>query len=338
MPEKVALEVVSCAICGSHRQSDARIRAPRDDHARDLGLRDSRSHWVVCDDCGLVYQSPRPDEAGVAELYEGGTYHVGRGGVPEHYVQYSLRRSHGAFAWAFSLPELRTRRGSALDVGCGIGGALVGLRERGFEVRGVEPDPMLSEFGRTEFSLDITTGYFGRTTFPSGTAFDFAYSCHVWEHLADPVEATSAVHEVLADREGYFLIVVPTFRKAKTLAWACFTAPHTYMWTDVSLGNLLERAGFEVIDHRYAAAADSELWMLARAVRSPAPREIAREATRDIQRELALVPLRAPLGLPGRVRTHVQTLASDPRDFLARAQRWAAAQAARAKRAAGLTD
>lgn len=338
MPDKVALEVVACAICGSSRQSDARVRAPRDDHAKDLGLLDSRSHWVVCDDCGLVYQSPRPDEAGVAELYEGGSYHEGRGGVPDHYVQYSLRRSHAAFAWAFSLPELRTRRGSAIDVGCGIGGALVGLRDRGFEVHGVEPDPMLSEFGRSELGLDIRTGYFGDDTFPAGTAFDFAYSCHVWEHLADPLETTVAVHSVLAEREGYFLIVVPTFRKARTLAWACFTAPHTYMWTDVSLGNLLQRAGFEVIDHRYASAADSELWILARAVRTPPAAEVRREEPRGIQRELALVPLRAPLGLPGRFRTHVSTLASDPWDFASRARRWVLAQVTRAKRAAGLSN
>lgn len=319
------LEHVACAVCGSTSARPARVRAPRDDHARQLGLPGGRSRWVVCEDCGLVYQSPRPDVAAVGDLYSGGDYHEIRGGVPEHYVQYSLRRSRCALDWAGGQARLHDRPGRALDIGCGVGGAMVDLRDRGWQVVGVEPDPVLADVGRTRFGLEVRNGFFDSTTFSDGEAFDLVYSCHVWEHLAAPRETCIAAHELLATTRGHLLIVVPTFRRARTLAWSCFTAPHTYMFTEVSLGNLLEATGFDVVLHRYAAGADTELWLLARARAMPAVSgrgNRRRESPAAVQRELVTVPLRAPLGLPGRLGDHVRTLMADPTEFKARLTRW----------------
>ena len=298
---------------------------PRDDHARELGLPGGRSRWVVCEDCGLVYQSPRPGVAAVGELYAGGDYHEIRGGVPEHYVQYSLRRSRGALDWAGGQAQLHDRPGRALDIGCGVGGAMVDLRERGWQVVGVEPDPVLAEVGRTRFGLEVRNGFFDSTTFSDDESFDLVYSCHVWEHLAAPRETCMAAHELLAKTRGHLLIVVPTFRRARTLAWSCFTAPHTYMFTEVSLGNLLEATGFDVVLHRYAAGADTELWLLARArtapgapgTRHPAPRVARRRPTRARHRPAAC-PARA--ARPARrSRAHAE---GGPTEFTARLTRW----------------
>ena len=184
---------------------------------------------------------------------------------------------------------------------------------------GVEPDPELGEVGRERFDLDIRGGFFSDDSFGPDETFDLAYSCHVWEHLDDPLRVSRSVHRVLRATHGHLLIVVPTFRKARTMAWACFTAPHTYMFTDVTLGNVLRSSGFDVVASRYAAAGDSELWLLARAADCD-PQDVAPviDDPRAVQRELARVPLRAPLGLPARVLTHAQTLWADPRDFASR--------------------
>jgi SAM-dependent methyltransferase len=327
---------VDCAVCGSSDRETARVRPPREELAVTLGSPSGRSRWVVCRDCGLVYQSPRSDAAAV-HLYLDGAYHIDRGGVPEHYLAFSLRRSRAALAWALS--ELATsgrngrRTGRALDIGCGIGGALVYLRERGWDVAGVEPDPVLSEIARERFELPVITSLFDAATFTSDR-FDLAYSCHVWEHLDDPIATARAAHEVLAANDGHLVIVVPTFRRARTLAWSCFAAAHTYMFTHISLGNVLRQAGFEPIAHRYEGAADTELWLIARAVRKTTDR-IVREPAPAIQRELMLVPLRAPLGLCRRGLTHARTLATSPTDFvdrLVRHGRWRVRRAAQAVR------
>lgn len=321
---------VPCAVCGSTASHPARVRVPVDNAAHVLDLPRGRSSWVVCDGCALVFQSPRPDEEAVERLYTGGDYHENRGGIPEHYVQYSLRRSVSALDWA---QERIPGKGRALDIGCGIGGALVKLRADGWDVFGVEPDDAMAEIARERFDLPAVTGMFEPDTLP-GEPFDLAYSCHVWEHLADPVLTSRAAYEALAERQGYLMIVVPTFRKATTWAWTCFTAPHTYMFTDVSLGNVLDQAGFDVVDHAYRGAADSELWLLAKA--RPAGRTARDEPTREdpakVQRELALVPLRAPLGAVGRAKAHLGTLVRDPKDFADRAKRWAAVRRVRIAR------
>ncbi|MFN8018489.1 MAG: class I SAM-dependent methyltransferase [Acidimicrobiales bacterium] len=207
------------------------------------------------------------------------------------------------------------------------------LRDEGWDVVGVEPDGDMAEVAWERFGLEATTGMFEDDTFP-GEQFDLAYSCHVWEHLADPVATSAAAHALLAPTGGHLMIVVPTFRKATTLAWSCFTAPHTYMFTDVSLGNVLDQAGFDVVDHAYVGAADSELWLLAKARPEPGPTRVepVAEDPAKVQRELALVPLRLPLGVAGRVRSHVRTLASDPKDFVDRLGRWAGRRAERLKR------
>lgn len=321
---------VPCAVCGSTSSHPARVRVPIDDMAGSIELPGGRSRWVVCDSCALVFQSPRPDEEAVERLYGGGDYHVGRGGIAEHYVRYSLRRSVAALDW---LQERITTKGRALDIGCGIGGALVKLRDDGWDVIGVEPDGAMADVARDRFDLPVVTGMFEADTLP-GEQVDLAYSCHVWEHLADPVATSRAAHAVLAERQGHLMIVVPTFRKATTWAWTCFTVPHTYMFTHVSLGNVLDQAGFDVVDHAYKGAADSELWLLAKARPTAGPRrtEPVREDAARVQRELSLVPLRAPLGVVNRVRTHVRTFADDPRDFADRATRWSARRWERARR------
>jgi len=106
------------------------------------------------------------------------------------------------------------------------------------------------------------------------------------------------------------------------------------MFTHVSLGNILGLAGFEHVAHRYeGASGDTELWMLARAVSTPHEPSIEREPISALQRELALVPLRAPLGLPARARRHAQTLRADPADFGRRVRRRVQTQLGRMGRA-----
>jgi hypothetical protein len=180
----------------------------------------------------------------------------------------------------------------------------------------------MAEVARSRFGLHAIDGFFDEHTFV-GLGFDLAYSCHVWEHLADPVATTRAAHTVLAPTSGHLMIVVPTFRRPRTMASACFTAPHTYMFTEVSLGNVVAAAGFDVIDHRFHGGADSELWLLARARPDGIKGNVAvqREDPQRVQRELARAPLGVPLGIPGRAAAHARTLKADPGDFARRSVR-----------------
>jgi SAM-dependent methyltransferase len=238
-------------------------------------------------------------------------------------VAYSLRRSRPAIEWGLTqLAGIGVGEKRALDIGSGIGGASLYLKEHGWDTVGVEPDPNLAQVGRDRFGLDIRTGTLSDESSAELGTFTLAFSSHVWEHLPDPVATSSAVARCLRPG-GHFLLVVPTFRRSRTLSWHAFKTPHTFMYTEVSLGNVLRAAGFEIEAHVFSFGADSELWVLARVPGHDAPRPaVERESAARVQRELATVPLRLPLGLPRRATTHLRTLRKDPRDFARRVRRW----------------
>ena len=41
----------------------------------------------------------------------------------------------------------------------------------------------------------VIDGFFDASTFPAGSSFQLAYSCHVWEHLANPRATAEAARE-----------------------------------------------------------------------------------------------------------------------------------------------
>jgi SAM-dependent methyltransferase len=49
-------------------------------------------------------------------------------------------------------------RGRLLDIGCGGGGFLAAMRDRGWQVQGVEPDPEAARLARERYGLEVFTG------------------------------------------------------------------------------------------------------------------------------------------------------------------------------------
>lgn len=77
------------------------------------------------------------------------------------------------------------RKGRLLDVGCGSGEFLAQMRELGWDVFGVEPDPQAARVAREQFGLTVWPGALAEASFPDGF-FDAVTLNHVIEHVADP--------------------------------------------------------------------------------------------------------------------------------------------------------
>ncbi len=294
------MEQVRCAVCGGARHARAWARIAADDYAPRVPGAPARSRWVVCRDCGLVFQNPRPDAAEVADLYSGSGYRDW-GEVPEHFLEYSRRRARPALEWLEGLPEYRAvaGRGAALDVGCGVGGSVKELAERGWQAYGVEPDPMLGRAGSERFGVPIATDFVNDALFP-GVDFDLVFSIHTFEHLLDPLDVVRCARALLTrsgSGGGLIFVSVPTYAHATHGAWAWMNTSHTYLFTARSLGNLLARGGFRVLHAFYpgptyhACSEPSEVWVLATPTSDPSP-ALDRESLAAVQLTLASVPLR----------------------------------------------
>jgi 2-polyprenyl-3-methyl-5-hydroxy-6-metoxy-1,4-benzoquinol methylase len=98
-----------------------------------------------------------------------------------------------------------------LDIGSHCGFFLRFAKERGWEVRGVEPAPAQLRFAREVNGIDtIEEGLFGARTH-EGESFDLVTMFDVLEHIAEPIELLGLVRSRLRPR-GIVIAKVPHIR------------------------------------------------------------------------------------------------------------------------------
>jgi SAM-dependent methyltransferase len=164
------------------------------------------------------------------------------------------------------------RRGRYLDVGCGRGEFLWAARQRGWECEGVDPSPAFLEWGRRHLGVEGRFGTLDEVQFPDAF-FDAVTMGGVVEHLFNPYEVLREVWRVLRpggllwfdapNEDGLFMRLGNLYVKGLHRDWVVVLAPtfppyHVQGFNRRSLGRLLGRAGFELLDLKVWGA----LWPL----------------------------------------------------------------------------
>lgn len=139
--------------------------------------------------------------------------------------------------------------GRILDVGSGNGFFLVPMRQKGWEVHGVEPDINAAERGRQE-GLDIFAGQISEAHYPS-QYFDYIRSNHSFEHIWNPREVLREMRRIIKPT-GLLFIGVPNVKglMARLFGpyWWYLGAPvHTFGYNPETLRKLLIQEGFKIV-------------------------------------------------------------------------------------------
>jgi SAM-dependent methyltransferase len=209
-------ETVRCNLCGA---DDARPLFRRADER--LLVDDVEWAAVRCRRCGLGYLNPRPTRDEIGRYYPGGYFDRRATMRPRYERQARYVPGEG---------------GRLLDVGTARGDFLAVMRDRGWDVVGVEP----AEAGNPH-GLEIH-----RVPFPEGCdlpdeSFDVVTAWAVFEHLYDPASAFDLCASLL--RPGGTLIVqVPNLRSAHA-RWAEDVPRHLYFFSEPTLRRYGERSG-----------------------------------------------------------------------------------------------
>lgn len=154
-----------------------------------------------------------------------------------------------------------------LDLGAGGGRSLLQLKEAGYNVMGVEPDPNSAALAEN-FQVPVYQGTGEDIPEPvKNQRFDFVICSHVLEHTNDPLKVMRNVHDILKPG-GKFLAEVPNtscldFRLCK-LNWQHLGVPrHLIFWTHRSLETAAEITGFASSKclHRHYARQFSWNWV-----------------------------------------------------------------------------
>lgn len=166
---------------------------------------DRAFHIERCRSCRLVFTVPQLSAHEIVAYYDERYYGAGNvrfGPVLESVVSWCRRRRADKICRFVS-------SGRVLDVGCGRGHILNCLRQRGWNVQGVEMNENAVRHARDALGLDVRVECFDPDRFPS-EHFDAIILWHVLEHLPNVETVLPGLARMLR-LGGLLALSVPNF-------------------------------------------------------------------------------------------------------------------------------
>ncbi|HLC92865.1 MAG TPA: class I SAM-dependent methyltransferase [archaeon] len=222
---------MKCHICSAH---DAGFFMK----VRDFEFRDREVQLHKCAQCGIIFISPIPSAKMMEKYYSG-----------QYYQKPSM-----IFSMISDLRKnlfSRERPGRVLDVGCGAGTFLEGMKSLGWNCHGTEVSESSKEFTRRLASKGIEIKYcdLKKAGFKA-SSFDLITFWQVLEHVQDPTDIIRYSARLLK-KDGVLFISVPNIESAGFAVfsgnWFHLDVPrHIYHFSPASLSLLLGKNGFKV--------------------------------------------------------------------------------------------
>jgi len=232
-------EDVKCAICTTSEL----------EKITEKGMFGFPTHVCICKSCGLSFLNPRWDQATYQDFYENKYDKYYRAykntKAPENDpVSYYpiIRRLSSTF-------DTDKKFKNILDIGSGDGSKLQNFIDNKLATNyyAIEPsathEEQLTSRGIEFISNDVDSDWDKSYE----NHFDFIIMRHVLEHCLDPVEVLQKLKNVLTE-DGIIYIAVPD-AYAPTVAFtdSFFRVVHTYYFNKISLANILNKSGYEVV-------------------------------------------------------------------------------------------
>ncbi|MBM3861767.1 MAG: class I SAM-dependent methyltransferase [Verrucomicrobia bacterium] len=223
------MEDVVCNICGSNNFEKKYYTI--------------RSGFLVqCTNCGLYYANPRRT-ASIQSVLNNTT-------PTERYESKTLNYQGRLLEFNFildTIEKLKAPSGRLLDIGCYEGYFLHEARNKGWNCYGVEPNRGGASYAQNVLHLNVKQCVLEKTGFERNS-FDVITVLATLEHIPDPYSLLMKIREIMKE-DGILIVTVPTvpfylpFIRSK---WRMFIGDHYYFFTDTSMNNLLNKAGFEL--------------------------------------------------------------------------------------------
>ena len=240
------MEIIqTCNLCGSQK---AHILFTGPDRLH--GSRDE-FNLMECQECGLIYLSPRPGPDEIDHYYPADYQPFLKAIEDEPTLFKRLDRRYGLFRRCNEVTKRAGRSGIVLDIGCATGIFLEGMRVRGWEAQGVELSEFAAKYARERFHLHVTTGTLEEAGYPENQ-FDLATMWDVLEHVPDPASTLAEIHRILKPG-GWLVLSLPNplawerfwFKQF----WAGWDVPrHFQLFTPEVLERYLNNAGLKLVE------------------------------------------------------------------------------------------
>lgn len=203
-------------------------------------------HYAVffeCLECGLIWLDKDKWPSDMSNHYSSVYYdesYRGRDNLNE------------AFGYRFRmLDKYMPNPGKILEIGAASGDFLSMLKNRGYEVYGVELSKRASVRAKENYGIDLFCGILNDAHFVSGF-FDYVVMYHVLEHIPNPKEILREIHRILKPG-GILLIEIPDpksfdAKMSRRLLLSILDCPHhIYAFPQKFLKNIAVQYGFSIL-------------------------------------------------------------------------------------------
>ena len=237
------MEIINlCNLCGSNHAKKLLTGPDR------LHSSDEEFNLMECQDCGLIYLSPRPGPDEIDKYYPADYQPFYKAIAEEPSFFRRLDRRYGLHRRCNEVIKRAGNSGLLLDIGCATGIFLNGMRERGWQVKGVELSEYAANYARERFHLEVTTGTLADAKFPENH-FNLVTMWDVLEHVPDPAETLTEIHRIMKPG-GWLVLSLPNpvawERHWFNQFWAGWDVPrHFQIFSPQVIQQYLNRSGLQ---------------------------------------------------------------------------------------------
>ena len=210
-----------------------------------------------CADCSLRFTQDVPNENSIGPFYKSADYishtNTNKGFINKAYQKvrnYTLQQKAGLIT-----DETNLATGSILDLGCGTGAFLNVMKNKGWQVTGIEPDENARRLANTLYGLNIVEPTALNNL--QDASFDAITLWHVLEHVHQLHDYVEHLKRLLKPG-GKIFIAVPNYQSRDSgiyrSHWAAYDVPrHLYHFTPTSIEFLMQK-------HRLKVKAKKPMW------------------------------------------------------------------------------
>lgn len=234
----------SCPLCNS---TDVHLSLS----AKDYTVSGEIFEIFSCGNCSACFTQNVPPQNEIGRYYQSENY-ISHSDTSEGVINrlyHTVRKRTLKKKLALLQNTIGTTKGSVLDIGSGTGAFLYTMKQAGWEVAGIEPDPLAREnslkLHRIEaLSPEVTSGI-------QEHSFDAITMWHVLEHVHGLHEQMEQLKFFLKP-QGSIFIAVPNFTSYDAghykQYWAAWDVPrHLYHFSPGGMKMLAEKHGFRIV-------------------------------------------------------------------------------------------
>ncbi len=207
-----------------------------------------------CDNCSLRFTQDAPDANKIGDYYKSENYishsNISKGIINRLYQVIRKKTLRQKRKLIFKLTHKKS--GELLDVGSGTGAFVNEMKENGWRVVGLEPDPGARRIAQEVFNCELKNVH-ELFRLPANS-FDVITLWHVLEHVHDLQNYLRHLKNLLR-QDGRLIIAVPNYTSYDASVykeyWAAYDVPrHLYHFSPLSMNLLIEKNEMKVIDYK----------------------------------------------------------------------------------------